>query len=167
MPAPGGKRRNQFMPDAATMTDLVLAILHHLLILAIAGLLAAQLVLVRPGLSAGTLALVGRLDGAYGGLSMAVILVGVGRVVWGVKGWEYYVSNHAFWGKMAAFLVVGLLSVGPTRRFIAWRKAAAGSAGYAVAPAEVAGVRSWLKAEAAVFVLIPIFAAMMARGIGY
>ena len=85
------------------IVDLLLAILHHLLVFSLAGILAAEWVLVRPGLSGRSLQLLGRIDGAYGGIAMAVIAVGICRVIFGLKGWEYYVSNHAFWGKMAGF----------------------------------------------------------------
>jgi putative membrane protein len=148
-------------------TDLILAILHHILIFALAAVIAAELVLVRPGLRAETLGMLGRIDGGYGLIAMLIILVGIGRVFFGLKGWEYYIFYWAFWAKMAAFLVVGLLSIRPTMRFIAWRKAATGDPAFAVPEAEIRGVRSYLHAEATVFILIPIFAAIMARGIGY
>jgi putative membrane protein len=148
-------------------TDLILAILHHILIFALAAVIAAELVLVRPGLRAETLGMLGRIDGGYGLIAMLIILVGIGRVFFGLKGWEYYIFYWAFWAKMAAFLVVGLLSIRPTMRFIAWRKGATGDPAFAVPEAEIRGVRSYLHAEATVFILIPIFAAIMARGIGY
>jgi putative membrane protein len=148
-------------------TDLILAILHHILIFALAAVIAAELVLVRPGLKTETLGMLGRIDGGYGLIAMLIILVGIGRVFFSLKGWEYYIYYWAFWAKMAAFLVVGLLSIRPTMRFIAWRKAVTGDPAFAVSEAEIRGVRSYLHAEAAVFILIPIFAAIMARGIGY
>ena len=49
-------------------------------------------------------------------LAMLIIVVGVGRVLFGLKGWEFYVYNWAFWAKMAAFALVGLLSIQPTIR---------------------------------------------------
>ncbi|MBX3583071.1 MAG: DUF2214 family protein [Rhizobiaceae bacterium] len=142
------------------IVDLLLAILHHFLVFTLAGLLAVELVLVRPGLSGPHLALVGRIDGAYGGVAMAVIVVGICRVIFGLKGWEYYVSNHAFWGKMVAFVIVGLLSIRPTMRILAWRRS--GSA----PEDEVKKVRSWIKGEVLFLAFVLIFAAAMARGIG-
>lgn len=143
--------------------DLLLAILHHLLVFSLAGILAAELALVRPGLSGRSVQLLGRIDGTYGGIAMAIVAVGVCRVVFGLKGWEYYVSNHAFWGKMVAFVIVGLLSIRPTMRILAWRRA-----GEAVVPdAEIAAVRTWIKGEIAFLALVLAFAAMMARGVGY
>ncbi len=144
------------------ITDLLLAILHHFLVFSLAGLLAAELVLVRPGLSGSSLGLLGRLDAAYGGIAVAVIVVGICRVIFGLKGWEYYVANHAFWGKMIAFVIVGLLSIPPTIRIIRWRR----SGNDAVPDAEVMAVRTWLKGEALFLALVLVFAAAMARGVG-
>lgn len=142
--------------------DLLLAVLHHLLVFSLAGLLAAELVLVRPGLGGAGLNLLGRIDGAYGGLAMAVIVVGVLRVLFGIKGWEYYVSNHAFWGKMAAFVIVGLLSIRPTMRILAWRRSGAQT----VPDSEILAVRSWVRGEIFFLAVVIFFAAAMARGIG-
>jgi len=144
-------------------TDLLLAIAHHLLAFCLVAALAMELVIVRPGLSRAELPRLGRIDGAYGGMALAIILVGIGRVLYGLKGWEFYVYNHAFWAKMAAFVLVGLLSIPPTLRIIRWRRAA----GETVPEAEIASMRRWLKAEAIVLAFVPIFAAAMARGIGY
>jgi putative membrane protein len=144
------------------IVDLLLAILHHFFVFSLAGLLATELALVRPGLSGSNLSLLGRIDAAYGSLAGAVIIVGVCRVIFGLKGWEYYVSNHAFWGKMIAFVIVGVLSIRPTRRILAWRKS-----GTDIVPeSEIAAVRSWLKGEAFFLALVLVFAAAMARGVG-
>ncbi|MGE0502740.1 MAG: DUF2214 family protein [Rhizobiaceae bacterium] len=148
-------------------TDLILAILHHLLILMYAGIFIAEAFLVRPGLAGANLATVGRLDSMYGSIAGAVILVGIGRVVFGLKGWEFYVAYWAFWAKMAAFLAMGLLSIVPTMRIIQWRKAAAANPAYVVPESEIAVARNFIRAEAVMFALVPVFAAIMARGIGY
>ncbi len=145
------------------IADLLLASAPHLLVFLLAAILAAEWVLVRPGLSGDRLSLLARIDGAYGGVAIAVIAVGVARVVFGLKGWEFYVANHVFWTKMAAFVVVGLLSIRPTMRILAWRKL---PAGHQVADDEIRSLRAWIKAQIAVFALIPVLAAAMARGVG-
>ncbi|MDQ6436529.1 DUF2214 family protein [Mesorhizobium sp. LHD-90] len=147
----------------AALVDLLLAIAHHGLAFLLAALLAAELVLVRTGLDARGLPLLGRIDGVYGMTAGLLILVGICRVIFGLKGWEFYVQNPVFWLKMAALAAVGLLSIPPTRRIIRWRLAAPGI----VPDAEIAALRNWLKAQAGFFALILIFAAAMARGFGY
>ena len=144
------------------MTDLVLAIAHHLLAFALAGVIAAELVLIRPGLGGRALAILTRIDAAYGALAMLLIIIGASRVYFGLKGWEFYVYNPTFWAKMAAFALVGLLSIVPTIRILRWR--AANAENYVVPDADVLRVRTFLKMEAVVFALIPVFAAAMARG---
>jgi putative membrane protein len=144
------------------IVDLLLAILHHFLVFTLAGLLAAEFALVRPGLSGASLDRLGRIDAAYGGVAMGIIVIGICRVIFGLRGWEYYVSNHAFWGKMVAFVIVGLLSIRPTMRILAWRRSETG----VVPEGEILAVRSWIKGEIFFLALVLVFAAAMARGIG-
>jgi len=147
--------------------DLLLAILHHLLVFTLAAALAAEFVLLRPGLAGRDLNILAHIDGAYGGIAGAVVVVGVLRVFFGLRGWEFYAYNAFFWAKMAVFVVVGLLSIVPTIRIQRWKRAAAGSQGLHIVPErDVADARRYLRLEAALFVLIPIFAAMMVR-VGY
>lgn len=146
------------------LADLVLASLHHLLVFALFAILAVELVWLKRDLNLQGLRRVGRLDAAYGAVAGAVLVVGLARVVFGAKGYEYYLSSHSFWAKMAAFALVGLLSVPPTRQMIAWRRRAEAEPGWLPSAAEIGGARRYLHVEAAVFLLIPVFAAAMARG---
>ncbi len=147
-------------------TELVLAILHHLLVFSLAGIIAAEFVLIRNEMTASTIRRLARIDRHYGMIAGLVIVVGIGRVVWGLKGWEFYVYNWVFWAKMAAFAIVGLLSIVPTMRFIAWNSQAVKDTAFAVPAAELATAKSYIRAQAAIFLLIPVFAAAMARGYG-
>ena len=103
------------------------------------------------------------LDRGYGAASVLLIVVGVCRVVMAAKGWEYYQANHWFWGKMATFLAVGLLSAPPTIRYIAWTRQARADAGWRPPLGEVAGVRRMIGLQALGLLLIIVFAAAMAR----
>jgi len=148
-------------------TDLVLAIFHHLLVFSLAGIIGAEFVLIRGDLSAATLKRLANIDRHYGILATLIIIIGIGRVIYGLKGWEFYVYNWVFWAKMAAFGIVGLLSIVPTIRFISWNRRASASHGFQVPAAELASVKTCVRAEAFIFLLIPVFAAAMARGYGY
>ena len=149
------------------MTDLLLAIAHHLLVFSLAAILAVELATIRPGLAGVGLRRLGIIDLHYGLIAALILIVGFARVYMGVKGPDAYLGNWAFWAKIGAFVIVGLLSSLPTMRILQWRKAARADANFAVSEGDVRGVRPVLLAEVAVFALIPIFAAMMARGYGF
>jgi putative membrane protein len=143
------------------MTDLELAIAHHILMFAVFGVLFAEFMMVRQGLCIAAVRRIASLDGIYGIASGLIVLVGFSRAIFAAKGWEYYSVNWCFWAKIATFAAIGLLSVRPTLLFIRWRRA-----GVVPADTEVAAARKYLHIELALFVLLPIFAAAMARGYG-
>ncbi len=148
------------------MLDLVLAIAHHLLVFGLAAILAMEVVLVRAGMTGDQAGRVARLDGSYGGLAGLVLVVGLLRVFLGAKGAGFYMPNPMFWAKISTFALVGILSLPPTLRFLAWRRNLRADPGFVPPPADIAGVRRFLLAEAVAFAFIPVFAAWMARWYG-
>lgn len=139
---------------------LILAGAHHLAVFTLVAIFAAEFALVRPGLEGTRLAQVARIDAAYGAIAGVVIVIGLARVWFGGTDPWYYLTNHAFWGKMAAFTIMGLLTIPPTFAIRRWMKA--GQA----APGEVKTARRFIHLQAGVLLLIPLFAAAMARGYG-
>lgn len=146
--------------------DWALASLHHLAIFTLAATIAAELAILMGIIDAKAIVRLATIDAGYGAAATAVVIFGVARVIWGAKGYEYYLANHIFWTKMALFLIVGLLSIRPTFRYLAWRRQLRADAAFAPATVEVARVRAYLWAEAAFFLAIPVAAAAMARGYG-
>ncbi|PWT92867.1 MAG: DUF2214 domain-containing protein [Proteobacteria bacterium] len=127
------------------MLDLALAIAHHLLVFSLFGVLAAELAMIR----------------------LSITPMQVRRVApVAAKGWDYYAHNLFFWAKMAAFLAVGLLSITPTIRILAWKRHQQANGDAAPTSDDISAVQPFLWAELAVFALIPVFAAAMARGYG-
>jgi putative membrane protein len=151
--------------DYAT-TDLVLAIVHHVLVFTLAGILAFEIGTVSLIIKRDEILRVGRVDNWYGILAGVIIVVGFIRAVVAAKGWAYYEVNVFFWAKIATFLVVALLSIPPTVAIIRWRNALKSDAAFAPPADAIGRVRRYLWAEAALFLLIPVFAAAMARGYG-
>lgn len=146
--------------------DLILASAHHLAVFTLVGLLAVEFALLRPGLAGPRVGQLARVDAAYGGVAGLVIVVGVLRVIFGAAGWQYYMSNQMFWGKMGAFVILGLLTIPPTMAIRRWVEAGKGDAGFVPAESEIATNRRFIHLQAGILVLIPIFAAAMARGYG-
>jgi putative membrane protein len=131
------------------------------LIFGIFGIIFAEFWVVRPGMSTATAARITSIDLWYGIFAAAIVVIGFCRAIFAAKGWAYYSHNMFFWAKVGSFAAIGLLSVPPTRAFIRWRKL-----GTAPNDAAIRGVRRYLHFELTLFVLLPIFAAAMARGYG-
>ena len=143
------------------MLDLVLAIAHHVAIFALFGILAAELVSVRRGMTAESAARVASIDIWYGVLAAVIVVVGFARAIFAAKGWAYYSHDGFFWAKIATFVLIAILSVPPTLKFIQWRRSSESPS-----DEQVTSVRYLLYAEVALFVPLLIFAAAMARGYG-
>jgi putative membrane protein len=143
------------------MLDLFLATSHHLLVFSLFGVLFTELVLVAYGMDRKTVARVASLDLWYGVLAALIIVVGFSRAIFAAKGWEYYAHNAFFWAKIGTFLAIGLLSVSPTLAYIKWRRSN-------IQPTyeHIRSIRRFLWIELALFALLPLFAAAMARGYG-
>ena len=141
--------------------DLTLAILHHVFIFALFGVLFAELVVVRRGIDAAVVRRVVPIDAWYGALAALILIVGFSRAIFAAKGWTYYAHNAFFWAKLGTFAVIGLLSIQPTLAFLRWRRA-----GVSPADEAVARTRRFLWMEVTLFPLLLAFAAAMARGYG-
>lgn len=146
--------------------DLILASAHHLAVFTLVGLFAAEFAMLRPGLAGARIGQLARIDAAYGAVAGLVIVIGIVRVIFGATGWQYYVGNQMLWGKMGAFLIMGLLTIPPTLALRRWAAAARTDSTYTPPEGEIAGNRRFIHLQAAFLLVIPIFAAAMARGYG-
>lgn len=147
-------------------SDAWLAIAHHLAVFGLLAVLAAEWALVRPGLGETDVRRLGRIDSLYGVFAVGVLVAGLARLSAGDKPFDFYVDNPFFWLKMAAFASVGGLSVAPTLRYIRWGRSLQGDTGAMPPAAELTATRRAILAQLAVFPVIPVSAALMARGIG-
>jgi putative membrane protein len=143
------------------MNDLFWAIAHHLLAFGIFGLLFAEFVALRATLNETQIRRIAALDLVYGVLALLLVVIGFLRATLAAKGWPYYSHNAFFWAKIAAFAAIALCSLPPTLAFNRWKRSTTlpGAAALRV-------VRRYLHIELMLFVLLPIFAAAMARGYG-
>ncbi|HEX2539830.1 MAG TPA: DUF2214 family protein [Caldimonas sp.] len=105
-------------------------------------------------------------DRWYGILAALVLVVGVLRVLYFEKGREFYLGNPVFHAKLGLFLVVGLLSIYPTVRFIKWRAQTRQGLAPTVSAREYGLIMLMLRAEVVLLVGVLLCASLMARGIG-
>jgi putative membrane protein len=104
-------------------------------------------------------------DRIYGIAAGAVLLTGIARTWWGIKGTAWYWHQPLLHLKLGLFVAVGLLSIKPTIMFIRWRKALR-AGGALPAEAEVKAARKWVMVQAHIIAVIPLAAVFLARGAG-
>jgi len=147
--------------------DAIFAYLHFTAIFALVWFLAKEWTLLKAGVDKLDPRRLALADMGFGISAGAVVAAGVARLTWGAKPWAFYAHNPVFHTKMALFVVVGLISIAPTRAFLRWRKAAIADANFRVATAEWQRIKRVVLIEMHLLGLIPLLAVLMARGIGY
>lgn len=94
-----------------------------------------------------------------------VLLTGLARIYFGVKGSGWYWSHPLLHVKLALFGVLAGLVIQPTRLFIRWRRALDAGAGLPP-PEQVLRARQLVMWQAHLLPLIPLAAVFLARGFG-
>jgi len=149
------------------MTDLWLAIAHHILVFGLVIMLAMESALLRQGMGLAEVKRLAGLDIGYGVTAALIVIVGVHRVIFGAKGYVFYVENVWFWAKMATFAAIGVLSIVPTLRFRAWRKALRADSSALPTGADIDHVRGHIRLQLLLVFAVVTFAAIMARFTGF
>jgi putative membrane protein len=147
--------------------DALLAYAHFLSILATAALLVVEVFLCRPVLAAARARLLSRVDLMYFGAAILALATGVLRVFFGLKGAAFYLNNPVFYTKVGLFLVIALISINPTLRFMRWGQEAAARPEQPIANQEVQQAARFIYIELGLLALLPLLGALMARGVGY
>ncbi|MFY9478610.1 MAG: DUF2214 family protein [Aquabacterium sp.] len=147
------------------LTESLLAYAHFVAILTLVVFITSEAALCRPEwMNAAVVRRLARVDIIYMGAAMAVLATGFARTYWGAKGFEWYWHQPLLHIKVTLFVIVGLISIAPTRAFIRWRKAV--DANGALPPeAEVRKVRKLIMVQAHLVMLIPLAAVLLARGV--
>jgi len=142
----------------------LLAYLHYLSIIGIAGFLVGEFVTCRPGMTGEQARRLASIDLAFFLSALAALATGLIRLFFYAKGVGFYTGNPAFWTKMALYVVIAVISLKPTRTFLRWRRAPATTG--VPASEEISGARRLIHMELALLALMPLMAVLMARGIG-
>jgi putative membrane protein len=146
--------------------EALLAYAHFLAILTLVVFISSEAALCRADwLNANVVERLAVVDRIYGIAAGAVLLTGVARTWWGIKGTAWYWSNGLLHLKLALFVAVALMSIKPTVMFIRWRRELRAS-GSLPAQAQVRTARKWVMAQAHLIALIPLVAVFLARGFG-
>ena len=107
-----------------------------------------------------------RCDRWYGQFAMLLVVVGLLRVYFFEKGKAFYFGNPVFNAKMTLFVLVGMVSIYPTVRFIKWRAQTRQGAAPLVSAKEYGRIMMSLRTELLLLLGTALCASLMARGVG-
>jgi putative membrane protein len=105
-------------------------------------------------------------DSAYGIAAIIVLVTGILRVLYFAKDTAYYLNNPIFWVKIGVYLIVGTVSLYPTISFLKWIKSLMDKKVPEITINQYKRLKGVIIFELIGFSTIPLFASMMARGIG-
>ena len=148
------------------MTTAFMAFLHHLFAFTLVACVVYEFIAYRKGMSVEEARRIQRADLMYGISAGLLLVVGVLRVYFFEKGPAFYSHNPFFWLKMNTFLIVGLLSIDPTIRYLRWNKVLKENQAPEINDKEFKRTRLLLSLEVIGLAIILFAAALMARGIG-
>ena len=143
------------------MLEWLLAVLHVSAFIALIVFLSGQISLCRvQWWNDAVLQRLQRLNRLYWGSVVTVLLTGLMRAIFGIKGWYFYEQQPIFWLKLVAFLAVVSMSLRVNRAYRHWMSNPYHSA------QEIDRIRRWMMIQAHLIMLFPILGLMMAYGLG-
>ena len=148
------------------MTSAIMAFLHHLFAFTLVACVVYEFIAYHKGMTMDEARRIQRADLFYGISAGLLLIVGVLRVFFFEKGPAFYSQSPFFWVKMNAFLVVGLLSIDPTIRYLRWNKILKENKAPEISDGEFKRTRIILWLEVIGLAIVMMAAAFMARGIG-
>jgi putative membrane protein len=148
------------------VTTALIAFLHHLLAFTLTAALVYEFIAYHRNMSIAEIRRIQRVDLAYGISAGLLLIVGLLRVFFFEKGANFYLHNPFFWVKMTAFLLVALLSIDPTIRYIRWNRTLRQNEVPEISESEYKRTRLLLWLEVIGIAVILLAAPLMARGIG-
>jgi len=148
------------------MTTALIAFLHHFFAFTLVACVVYEFIAYRKGITIEEAHRIQRADLIYGISAGLLLVVGLLRVYFFEKSPAFYSANPFFWVKMVAFVIVGLLSIDPTIRYIRWNKILSQNQAPEISDDEFKRTRLLLTLEVIGLAVIMFAAAFMARGIG-
>jgi putative membrane protein len=135
--------------------------IHFLSIIILCGTLIVENLLIAKSLKRREITRMSSVDLVFGLSALSTLTAGLLMWFYYGKGAAFYMKNPVFHSKLGMFLIVGLLSILPTMFFLKHRK------GDQDQTVPVPDLVVWIvRSELALALVIPLFAVLMAKGIG-
>jgi putative membrane protein len=144
---------------------LALAWLHYLAMMFVAAALIAEHLMFTPRPDRAVARKLVTVDLIYGISLVLVFATGIGRLFHGGKGVLFYMQNGAYHTKFALFVLMAIVWLYPAVKFFGWRRQLKSGDAPAMSEAEARRVLMAIRLQLVILVVLPLLAAMMARGI--
>lgn len=140
--------------------------LHYIGIMLLMGSLISEHLLLKPKMTKEQINSLAVTDLIYGMSALLVLATGLLRwFVYG-KGSDYYLSNPLFHTKLTLFVILAILSIFPTIKFLKWRKQVNNGQEPDINYKTVKRLFMYIRLELLILAIIPLLAVMLARGTG-
>ena len=148
------------------VTNAFFAFLHFVAVFGVVATVFLEWQTMSPAPSQAEALRIQRCDRWYGLFAMLLVVVGLLSVYFFEKGKAFYFANPIFNAKMALFILVGLVSIYPTIRFIRWRADTRKGVAPVVSAREYGRIMMSLRTELLLLLGAALCASLMARGVG-
>ena len=144
----------------------LVAYVHYLGIILCFGSLLFERLTLKVGLNRNETISMIIADVVYGLAGVAILVTGILRVKYFGQGGDFYTGNPVFWIKVSLYIIVGLLSLYPTTTDLLWAIPLSNNKLPERSENLVNRFRLIITTELVGFATIPLFATLMARGVG-
>tara|TARA_Y100000589_G_scaffold330379_1_gene379839 strand:+ start:264 stop:749 length:486 start_codon:yes stop_codon:yes gene_type:complete len=156
----------EFLIPSASAKSALVAYVHYVGIIFCFGSLLFERIILKTNLNRKECIAMVFADAIYGIAGLAILFTGILRIKYFGQGGEFDTSNPVFWIKVSLYILVGLLSLYPTISYILWTIPLSKNKLPDISPNLVNRFKFIITIELAGFAIIPLFATLMARGIG-
>ena len=146
--------------------SILIPYLHYIGIMSLMGALITEHVVLKPGIKKTEIKSLAMVDLIYG-ISAAIVLI-TGLLRWFVvnpKGAEFFTKNPLFHTKLTLFVVIVILSVFPTMKFLKWKKKSKLDDNFQPDNKAVKKQLMFIRIELLLMAIIPLLAVMIAAGV--
>ncbi|MCF8379421.1 MAG: DUF2214 family protein [Bacteroidales bacterium] len=144
--------------------QVLVAYLHFIGIMALMGTLVYEHMILKPGLNQSQIKSLAGIDLVYGMAAIIVLATGLLRWLVYEKGYDFYMSNPLFHIKLTLFVIMGVLSIFPTRKFLKWRKQLKQGNMPIIDKAAIGSTLMLIRIQLLILVIIPLLAVLISMG---
>ena len=144
--------------------NILIPYLHYIGIMALMGSLISEHLILKPSIKKDQIKSLATIDLIYGLSAILVLTTGLLRwFVYG-KGYDFYMSSPLFHIKLTLFIIIGILSIFPTIKFLKWRKQIKRGDEPVITEKGVKNLLMFIRIELLIITVIPLIAVLIARG---